>query len=45
MSITAGGNLRKINSYFGIKEQGTSGVDIYTGFWRNGSLDGLVHIM
>uniref|UniRef100_A0A0R3RQ12 MORN repeat-containing protein n=1 Tax=Elaeophora elaphi TaxID=1147741 RepID=A0A0R3RQ12_9BILA len=44
MSITTGGNLRKINAYLGVKEEVTSEVDIYTGFWRNGCLDGLAHI-
>ncbi|KAM3716832.1 ALS2 C-terminal-like protein [Dirofilaria immitis] len=43
MSIPAGRNLRKINTYLGIAEE-RSGFDIYTGFWRNGRLDGPVHI-
>uniref|UniRef100_A0A1I7VSJ6 Kinase domain-containing protein n=1 Tax=Loa loa TaxID=7209 RepID=A0A1I7VSJ6_LOALO len=44
MSIVIGGNSHKVNTYFGAKEEGTSEVDIYTGFWRNGCLDGLAHI-
>ncbi|VDK74250.1 unnamed protein product [Litomosoides sigmodontis] len=40
MSVTAGGNFRNLCS----KEEGTSEVDVYTGFWRNGNLDGLTHI-
>nr|CRZ25226.1 Bm10532 [Brugia malayi] len=44
MSITTGGNLRKINPYFGVKEEGTPEVDVHIGFWRNGCLEGLAHI-
>ncbi|KAL3985791.1 MORN repeat family protein [Acanthocheilonema viteae] len=44
MSITTSGNLYKINTNLTDKEERTSEVDIYTGFWHNGYLDGLAHI-
>lgn len=44
MSVTTGGNFCNTSSYLGGKEEATSEVDIYTGFWRDGNLDGLTHI-
>ncbi|CAG9533077.1 unnamed protein product [Cercopithifilaria johnstoni] len=44
MSIITSENLCKISAHLGGKKQGTSEVEIYTGFWRNGYLDGLAHI-
>ncbi|VDM93027.1 unnamed protein product, partial [Onchocerca ochengi] len=45
MSVPIDGNLHKVNTYLGNKEERTSEVDVYTGFWRNGRLDGLAHII
>ncbi|OZC08588.1 MORN repeat protein [Onchocerca flexuosa] len=44
MSIPIDGNLHKVNTYLRNKEERTLEVDIYTGFWHNGRLDGLAHI-